>query len=406
MNIKRASFYRIKALAVKDTYEYVRDHRTLALMFISALLFPLLGLMITGLKTQQEAFVAVNVCDSGVYTDSLVKLVEEYITRYTSFNVVISNNSNGCGMVPGAIVTLVIPRGFNSNASTVDNPAIVLLYKLVGSPAALEAEAAINNVLASFSHLLAVERVKNISSMAGLEIDPIYVLEPVRVVSETVTATGMAVSPEVERIANIVRFLAFAVFLVLNPTAIAVADTVARERESGTGELLAVTPMRGVEFVLGKALGSVVAIAVAAGLDFIAALVYGYLMFTSSIPLSMAFFHAIQIMLAILVTVSIAVFATLLVPGQRAATLLASMITGVAMLVFFSALFIDIEALPTLIKSVMYMIPYTHIVLAIESYALGDTSKALEHSIVVLVLSILLFIASARVYKPDKLVKR
>jgi len=398
---------RISALASKDAREFIRDRRTIALMVISAFLFPLLGLMVAGLKTQQKALVAINICDEGAYAEALANLVREYIIKYTPFNITVVHNASNCGAVPGATVTLMIPRDFSVNASLLGRPVIVRLYKLVGSPAAADAESVINTALSVFSRVVATERVKRLSEMAGLRLNPDYVLEPVRIVSEAVTKTGAIAPPEAEEKAEIARFLAFAVFFVLNPAAIAVADAVARERESGTGEILAVTPLRGTEFVMGKTLGSMAAVAIAGSLDLVAALAYGYAVLAGSVtPISVALFHSLQTILAILVTVSITIFATLLVPGQRTATLLASLITGTAMLIFFSALFVDIQALPAPIKAIMYMVPYTHTVLAIQSYALGGTVRALEHSLVVVLLSLGLFIGSAHVYKPDRLVKR
>ncbi len=398
---------RIRALASKDAREFLRDRRTIALMVISAFLFPLLGLMVAGLKTQQKALVAINICDEGAYAEALASLIREYITKYTPFNVTIVYSVNNCGSVPGATVTLMIPRNFSKNASSLGDPVIVRLYKLVGSPAATDAESIISTALSVFSRVLATERVKKLSEIAGLQLNPDYVLEPVRIVSEAVTETGAIAPPGAEEKAEIARFLAFAVFFVLNPAAIAVADAVARERESGTGEILAVTPLRGTEFVIGKTLGSMAAVAIAGSLDLVAALAYGYAVLAgSATPVSVALFHSLQTILAILVTVSITIFATLLVPGQRTATLLTSLITGTAMLIFFSALFVDIQALPAPIKAIMYIVPYTHTVLAIHSYALGNIVRALEHSLIVILLSLGLFIASAHVYKPDRLVRR
>ncbi len=398
---------RIRALASKDAREFLRDRRTIALMVISAFLFPLLGLMVAGLKTQQKGLVAINICDEGAYAEALARLIKEYITKYTPFNITIVYSVNSCGSVPGATVTLIIPRNFSENASSLGNPVIVRLYKLVGSPAATDAESIINTALSVFSRVLAAERVKRLSEIAGLQLNPDYVLEPVRIVSEAVTETGAIAPPGAEEKAEIARFLAFAVFFVLNPAAIAVADAVARERESGTGEILAVTPLRGTEFVIGKTLGSMAAVAIAGSLDLVAALAYGYAVLAgSATPVSVALFHSLQTILAILVTVSITIFATLLVPGQRTATLLTSIITGTAMLIFFSALFVDIQALPAPIKAIMYIVPYTHTVLAIHSYALGNIVRALEHSLIVILLSLGLFIGSARVYKPDRLVRR
>lgn len=396
---------RVAALAWKDALELLRDRRSLALMVVSAFLFPLLGVLVTGLQGQQAALVAILVCDRGDAAKRLVGLLRSALEEAPGLRVTVMNSSS-CGAPQGAVLTVAVPPGFSANASSLGKPVVVRLYKVIGNPAADTAEAYVNAALQRFSQSLAVERVERLARLAGVHVDPGVVLSPLRLVSEEVTPSGAQASPLEAARARTARFLAFAVFFVLNPAAIAVADSISRERESGTGELLAVTPLRGWEFVAGKAVGGTVAALVAGGVDAVAAIAYGFATGFQGADAGLIAVHVLETMLAIVVTASLTILATLLVPGQRAATLITSTITGLAMMIFFSVLFIDINSLPTSIKAVLYLVPYTHTALAIESYALGDAAAALIHTLVLAVLSAAALAAAVKAYRPDRLVKR
>ena len=396
---------RVAALAWKDALELLRDRRSLALMVVSAFLFPLLGVLVTGLQRQQAAVVAVVLCDHGEAAEKLAGLITDALEGAPGLRVVVVNAS-GCRAPEGAVLAVAVPPGFSVNASSLGKPVIIKLYKVIGSPAADTAEAYVNAALQRFSQSLARERVERLAKLAGVHVDPDVVLSPLRLVSEEVTPSGAQASPIEAARARAARFLAFAVFFVLNPAAIAVADSISRERESGTGELLAVTPLRGWEFVAGKAIGGTVAALVAGGVDAVAALAYGFATGFQGADAGLIAVHVVETMLAIVVTASLTILATLLVPGQRAATLITSTITGLAMMIFFSVLFIDIKSLPAGIKALLYLVPYTHTALAIESYALGDVAAALLHTLVLAVLSVAALAAAVKAYRPDRLVKR
>ncbi|GEM_PF-2654372 len=400
--------YGTLVIAWKEALEIIRDRRSLLLMLFSAMLFPLLGVMIAGLKTQQEALVVVIMCDETVEGKELLSRIEAAFKATPGFRVeVIYTNESikGCTAYPGAVATIVIPGDFGENVTSLDKIALIYLYKVVDSPAAEEAGNILNSVLYRYSLEVSRFRVETLAVKAGVAIEPDYVLSPIRIVTNTVTRGGVAVPPQVEARAELARFLAFSVFFILNPSAIAVADSITREREQGTGEVLAITPIGGRELVLGKALGSLTAAFIAGGLDVAAVTAYVYLVAANLGP-GVALFHAAQTMLAVMVTLSIVMLVTMVIPGQRAATLLASIITGLAVMVFFSILFIDLEAMPTAIKTLLYMVPYTHTAESIKAFVIGDTVRAIQHTIPLIVALVLATYAASKLYSPEKLVKR
>ncbi|KSW11990.1 hypothetical protein CF15_04165 [Pyrodictium occultum] len=396
--------YRLAVLARKEALELLRDRRSLALMAISAFLFPLLGLLVTGLKTQQAALVAIVVCDRGAPAESLARSLYDVFAGSPGFRAAIVNSSS-CRPPRGAVAAIALPPGFSANATAIDKPVVIMVYQVVGNPAASDALSLAYSVVSKFSERLALQRVEKLASLAGRRIDVAHVLHPVEVVSETVTATGQRAPPQLEERASVARFLAFSVFFLLNPAAMAVSDSITRERARGTGEVLAVTPITGVELVLGKTLGSITAALLAGGLDALAAVAYAEAV-SATVGPDMILFHALQVVLAIIVTASFTMLLTLLVPGQRAAILATSLVTSAALMVFFSVLFVDLNTLPEWIRILLYAIPYIHTAEAIEDYALGYTGAALAHTLVISVLAAVSVAAAAKLYKPERLVKR
>ncbi|ALL01625.1 ABC-type Na+ efflux pump, permease component [Pyrodictium delaneyi] len=396
--------YRLAVLVKKEALEFLRDRRSLVLMAVSAFLFPVLGLLVTGLKTQQVALVAIVVCDTGAPAEELAQQLYTAFNESPGFSAMMEHGPP-CTPPSQAVATIVIPEGFSRNATSIDSPVIVELYRVVGNPAAEDAVQLAYSVMGRFSQSIAAQRVETLARLAGKQVETDYVLHPLRVVSQTVTETGQKAPPELQERAAVARFLAFSVFFILNPAAIAVADSITRERERGTGELLAITPLSGVELVLGKTLGSLTAALIAGSLDIVAVIAYAE-MTAASATAGLILFHAVQVALAVMVTAAITMLVTMVVPGQRAASLTASSVTGAAVMVFFSTLFVDINTLPAWIKALLYLIPYTHTAQAIETYALGDEGMALIHTSIIAALTIVSIAAAARLYRPERLVKR
>ncbi|BEP17705.1 ABC transporter permease [Pyrofollis japonicus] len=398
---------RATTIAWKEVLEFLRDKKSIALMIISAFLFPILGLVVTGLQTHQEAPIAVLVCDKSRLANMFANKLVHAIVVTPGLEPVLVNGSvtNNCSLPSNVVAGILIPRGFGVNASDINKPVYIYFYRVVGKAAADQAATILNNIAAEFAHNISISRIRVLAKKAGITVNPDYIRNPVYIVSESVSAGGAPVSPEIVAKANTARFLAFSVFFVLNPAAIAIADAIARERESGTGELLAITPVTGFELLLGKTAGALVAASIAGGIDALAAIAYTSLVL-GGLDAGLVAVHVTGVLLAVLVTAAFTMLITLLVPGQRAATLTASMITGFATIIFLSALFVDYSTLPLSIRLAFYMIPYTYVVAAIKSYALGAVTQTILYLLVLLVLTILALIGSAKVYSPERLVKR
>ncbi len=396
----------LRVLAWKEVLETVRDRRTLGLMALSAMLLPVLGLLVSGLRAQQQAIVVVSLCDNGVEARVLASMLVEELSKAPGLKPI----ETRCSLPSGYVFAVLIPSGFTDNATSIGKPVVVKYYRLVGSVAASQAESIVNNVLYEYSDRLARRRVSAIASMAGVKVDPGLVLHPVRVVSETVTATGAPAAPALEARASVARFLSFAVFLVLNPAAVAVVDALVGERERGTAEMLAASPLRPRELVAGKMVGGIVLALMAAGIDALAVVAYMLLvgggLELQGLGPDLAAVHALETLLAVAVTAALSAPIAVRAPTPRSATMGALIVTGLATGIFFASFFVDFDRLPPALEAALYTIPYTHVALAIYSYALGDRIRSLLHSLAVVAVTLAAVALASKLYSPESYVRQ
>ena len=315
-----------------------------------------------------------------------------------------------CELPEDYVFAVIVPEGVGTNASRIDSLIILEYRRLVGSVAAQQAETIANNVLSRISQELARNRVELLAREAGVDLpDPDIVLYPIRIRVERVTVTGEKAPVGLEERITIARFLSFAVFFVLNPAAVAIADAFVGERERGTAELLAASPLRPRELVLGKLAGGLLLAVMAAAIDAAGVLAYLYiagLMGFKGLGADLALVHAVETLLAVVVTAALAAPVSIAAPTPRSATMGSMMITGIATAIFFASFFVDLDKLPVILQAILYMAPYTHTAIAIQSYALGDSVRALLHTLAILAYTAVALLVAVKVYDPEKFVRQ
>jgi ABC-2 type transport system permease protein len=399
--------WRLRAIAWKELLEALRDRRTIGLMALSAMLLPVLGLFVSGLRGAQQAPIAIVVCDTGPEAEVLSSLLARAYSERRGFVVSVVE---GCKLSGNYVFAIVIPWGLTENATSIDRPVVVKYVRVVGSVAANEAESIADSVLAEYSKTLARRRVSLLAQLADVNItDPDNVLYPVRVKVETVTAGGAPAQPGLEERVTMARFLSFAVFFVLNPAAVAVVDALVGERERGTAEMLAASPLRPRELVLGKMVGGLILALMAAAIDATGVLAYLVLVSGQGVKglgPDLALVHAVQTLLAVMVTAALSVPVALRAPTPRSATMGALLVTGAATAIFFASFFVDFDQLPPALQLALYLIPYSHIAMAIYSYAVGEAARTLLHTCVTIAAAAVSIALAARLYRAEIFVRQ
>jgi ABC-2 type transport system permease protein len=228
---------RIWTLAIKDMLHLWRDK--MILLFV--LLGPVSELTLVAWATSgdiEHIPMAVVDRDSSSTSRALVRSLENTATFDADYYPLDEEEARALVDAGTALVAVLIPASFEEQLLTLGNPAQVQMILDGADPSAARvAQMSAEGVVATFAQDIALERLGSATAQWGEVIDL-----DVRVwFNEELKTSHYEVPSEL-------GFMLVGVSLMLASLGIA------RERELGTLEQLMVTPLRGMEMILGKAL--------------------------------------------------------------------------------------------------------------------------------------------------------
>ena len=410
----------IRPLLWKEFLDLRRDRKTLITsILMPVILLPLLGLLGVALISQQPVTIAVIDLDRATAASPLLGInissreIAANITyklKTMGFTVIVANDT-GIISSPDIDLAVIIPRGFAENASSVNATGRIVIVRKATIQAAARAEAAVRGIIASINNRLAVEKIRGLARRANMTYaEPAAFLHPVSARTRLVSITGERVGYEEELRSLFARILVLALSFVVTPAVSYVIDGIIGERERKTIEMLLSNPMpvstiMYAKLVAATALGLITAVADALGLVAyiglsILAMGGGFLVLFDPVLLIV---HSVVAFFTILVTVTIALPFITRTRGIRSASNIASIITTMGIIVFFTGFIVDYARLEPLTKTILYIIPYTHSILAIQYYVIGYSATALAHILVLASLSIILLYISLKTINTEKL---
>ncbi len=399
---------RARVILWKEVLDLSRDRRTLA----STVLLPLLGLpLLAALTGVLTGFSVVKV---GVfYEEEQVEDLAEWFAgqlRELLGKSGIPANVTVARGIPGSLagydVVVAFPEGFAANYSSIDKVAWVRVSVLVGSPAADAAKRAAESVVRYLSAWLAGERVKTLAGMAGVEVDPGAVLNPVRVYLGYHRISGAPAPPEAVEVAETARLLEFALFFAVNPAIIYVSDAIVGERERKTIESLLVAAGSRRSLLTGKIVASVLLGLIAAAADTVGVLVYFRMLQVVGVKLSLSLVavHAGVTALLVVMTASLIAPIAARSGSVRAAQSSSFLLLMVALAVYFTAFTVDFLKLERWVRLVLCAIPFTHPAMVIHNYVLGNYAAAALHALVAAAFTGASIIVAAKAFDSEKLI--
>ncbi len=375
---------------------------------------PLLGILAVSLAAEQKPVIAIVSEDNNELIHNVTQKIKDTILSIASSNklsvsVIVLDDLETAVTNNSIDVILYLPKGFAENLTSIDRVAYYRILERLGSATIRISENMARAAIASLSREVSEKRVTYISEKAGLRVSPEIILEPVREYAppQPVGPRGEEVSPEMSLRAELARFLMFALFFVVTPATVFISDSIIGERERKTFEMTFASPVDPRSVLLGKLLASTL-LGIIASLADIAGVVF-YLAILSGIAHAMLDFklvllHSLDVALTVFMTTLILVPIVSRAESIRSAQTTSSLITMVALAVYFSVLFVDIARLPELIRYTLYLIPYTHSVLAIYYYVVLQPVKAMMHLGIITIISIVLIYVSLRFFDLEKIV--
>ncbi|RLG91617.1 MAG: ABC transporter permease [Thermoprotei archaeon] len=409
----------LKTLIWKELLDLSRDKKTIfTSILLPLVMLPLIGLLSLALVSEQPVRIAVIDLDNNTYTDPYLnitfssKWVLNNITYYLKKYGYIVNISHSTDILydPSIDLVVVIPKGFSKNATSLDNVARVIIYKKAGVQAATRAESTISSVLNYLSYRLSNEKISSIARLLNVTIIPDAIRNPVQSKTEIVTIHGTPAQPEIEMKNMFARILVLGLSFVIAPAASFVIDGIIGERERKTIEMLLASPAPVTSIIYSKMIAATVLGLITAIADAMGLVAYMFLFsLATGIPFGLVIdpmillVHSITAFFTILSTITISLPFITRTRGIRTASNIASIVTTIGIVFFFTGFMIDYIRLPPSILYPLYLVPFTHSILVIQSYIVGYYLRAILHGLVLAISSVILLFLTAKTISTERL---
>ncbi len=405
----------IRAVIWKELKDLARDKRTLTVIVgLPLITLPLLGFVTFYLNKEQPSNIAIVSIDESPFTDQFVSELIAWIRAYAnamdqSVNIIVIDSLERALANTTIDYVVILDRGFGENLTSLDKVAFIITSKRIETVRAQTADSIVSFAINSLSKSYAEKRVSNLANKAGVELDPNNVIEPIRKKIRVHKGEGVTAAPQEELRFYTVRFLAFALLFVVMPTITYISDAIMGEKERKTFEALLATPLRVRDLLLGKVIASSILGIGASLADIIGVIIYFYFLqmaFGSSqlvLDAGIIVFHALDVALTVLVTIMLIIPIVVRAGSVRAANVSSSAVLGLAMIIFFATLFVDLGRLPPDIYIPLLFFPYTHSVMALSNFVAGNNFAAFIHLTLLAVFSLVFFIVSLKAFSKEKI---
>ena len=404
-----------RAIVWKELLDLGRDKRTLfSIALLPMLLLPLLGVLTTLLQQEQPVGIGIVIEDDSSYISYFVNRLEKWLEAYSSAYkqpVIIKQFKDRNEALASTEIdyVIIIPSGFSKNLTSLDKIAFLYSSKRVDTAKSQIAESIVISSINGLSKEYSKNRVNMLSEKAGITIDPDTILNPIRRKVETHVVGGKRVSPEVEIKYYTVRFLAFAIFFVVTPTVTYVSDAIMGEKERKTIEALLATPVKRNSLLGGKLIASSLIGFLAGIADIVGVMIYFAILQYSfgrtifSLDYGLVFFHSLDVFVTVFATSALITPFIVRAGSTRAANLTSMAVIGLALPLFFSVLFVDIDRLPSQILYPLLSVPYTNSILMLYYYVQGNILRVLLHFGILVGITLLLYVIAFLTFNTEKI---
>ena len=407
----------------KEARDMLRDPKILLSMILMPLLmFPIMGAAINlSTSTVKEATrsvaMAIMKIDEGTISNQLISSfkalnislievkpspVEEAIQNLRQTNIT---------------TLIIIPKGFTENITS-GLKGELRIYSILRSISLSEgAKASVVNVPISIYERTLVRQA---IAQAFPGRDPENVLDPIDV-KNFVIFKGKLLNVSPQLLQGIFMSQSFGfpmVIMLLLISAMQIAATsISIEKEEKTLETLLTLPVGRISILAGKLAGSTIVAAAGAaasliGINFYVASIFSF-MPSTSIDLAEVGLHlsplaylllGLTMFVAIISALALALCIAVYSENVREAQSLVSPLSLLVMLPSMILMFADIEALPVSLQTVLYLIPYTHVVLASKAAFMENYAVMLRSISYITMFTILILYVAARIFMTEKVV--
>jgi len=413
----------LRNLVVKEIKEMVRDPKILlGMVLMPLIMFPVMGAAMNISQTAvEESLKEVSMALMDLDQESMAKnLIQSFnALKVTLMEMEASSLDEALELLQGSNITtlVVIPSGFSRNL-TLGFRGELEVYSVIRSISLSEgAKASVADApIGAYENLLVYQAIRQ----AIPDRSPETVLDPIALHS-FVIFKGRLVEAPPGVLTGLFMSQSFAfpmVIMLLLVSAMQMAATsVAIEKEEKTLETLLTLPVGRLSILAGKLGGSVVVAAAGA----IAALI-GVNYYTSSIfrsvpiesldmeALGFALSPTAYVLLGVTMFVTIisalalAICLSVFSENVRSAQAVVSFMIIPVIVPSLILMFADIEILPLAVQAIMYILPYTHSIIASKAAFMGDYFIMLRSIAYISLFTIVILYIAARIFTTEKIV--
>lgn len=413
----------LRNLVVKEIKEMIRDPKILlGMVLMPLIMFPVMGAAMNISQTAveeslKEVSMALMDLDQGPMAKNLIQSFNAL--KVTLMEMEASSLDEALELLQGSNITtlVVIPSGFSRNL-TLGFRGELEVYSVIRSISLSEgAKASVADApIGAYENLLVYQAIRQ----AIPDRSPETVLDPIALHS-FVILKGRLVEAPPGVLTGLFMSQSFAfpmVIMLLLISAMQMAATsVAIEKEEKTLETLLTLPVGRLSILAGKLGGSVVVAAAGA----IAALI-GVNYYTSSIfrsvpiesldmeALGFALSPTAYVLLGVTMFVTIisalalAICLSVFSENVRSAQAVVSFMIIPVIVPSLILMFADIEILPFAVQAIMYILPYTHSIIASKAAFMGDYFIMLRSIAYISSFTIVILYIAARIFTTEKIV--
>jgi len=410
-------------LMKKEIREMLRDPKIiLSMVLMPLIVFPIMGAAInistsTVEESMRSATLAVMKLDHGSMANDLVSSFKAL--NVSLWEIQASEVDEAIQKLKETNITtlIVIPPGFTENLTS-GLKGELDVYAILRSISLSEgAKASVADV---FINLYERRLVRQAIKQAFPDREPENVLNPISV-KNFVMFKGRLLNISPEFLQGIFMAQSFGfplVIMLLLISAMQIAATsISIEKEEKTLETLLSLPVGRISILTGKLVGSSVvaaagAIAAMIGVNFYTASIFSFIPAGSvdlaAIGLSLSPFAYLLLGVTMFVTIisalALAICIAVFSENVREAQSLIGPFSLLVILPSLVLMFADIDVLPLHFQIILYLMPYTHAILASKAAFVGDYFIMLRSIACISLFSIIILYIAARIFTTEKII--
>lgn len=408
-------------ILIKEMKDLLRDPKIVVGMIVVPLvMFPAMGAMFkTGIEsTEKEAQIAVIDLDNQAFSQAFIAALENS-PGVSLYDLGVNNAEEGIQKAEAAEVKvlIVIPEGFTADIQNVSGTEIEVYTIMEGlGIGEVISTAQVDEIIKGINRSLSEKVIQEQIPAAN----PDKVLDPITAKSVTIVqGNRVNVSPTI--IAGMISSQSFIVPVVLMVMIIFVAQmaatSMATEKENKTLETLLTLPVSRISILAGK-MGGTAVVSLIAAVAYIIGFSYYMSAFqfdSQEIPISMEdiglsitptgfLLLGISIFMAVLAALSLAMILAVFTQDVRSAQ---SLVSFTIMPLVFPAMilvFADINSLPTALRYVLLVLPFSHPTIAANAVVLKDYVMVVGGIAYLALFTLVVLYIAARMFSTERVI--